>query len=41
MGNAVGKLIDEFLCFLRMEKRIEIFEKVMKLNQEKINGNQA
>ncbi len=30
-----------FLYFSRMEKRIEIFEKVMELDQEKINGNQA
>lgn len=28
-----------FLYFSRMEKRIEIFEKVMELDQEKINSN--
>lgn len=30
-----------FLYFSRMEKRIEIFEKVMELDQEKINSNPA
>ncbi len=30
-----------FLYFSRMEKRIEIFKKVMELDQEKINSNQS
>lgn len=41
-GKAVGKIIDSnFFYFSRMEKRIDILEKVMALDEAKINSNQA